>query len=186
MQKQLPDTPLEAAAAIADIRLEAAALQQLLASLSSEIFMQPHGEKWSIAQDVVHLELSVRPLKLVFGLPRLMLWWRFGKANRPSRTPSELYDRYQARLSEGVPIAAAAGFQPRVAADASPPQLIARFEEQHDLALRKAAAYPAAALDNYVVPHPLLGKITLRELLYFTAFHIRLHHDIIRLKAKID
>jgi hypothetical protein len=32
-----------------------------------------------------------------------------------------------------------------------------------------------AQLDQYLVPHPLLGKITLRELGYFTIYHTQ-HH----------
>ena len=30
-------------------------------------------------------------------------------------------------------------------------------------------------LDHYLLPHPLLGKITLREMLFFSAYHIQ-HH----------
>ena len=31
-------------------------------------------------------------------------------------------------------------------------------------------------LDLFIVPHPLLGKLTLREVLYFTIFHVK-HHQ---------
>ena len=37
-----------------------------------------------------------------------------------------------------------------------------------------------AKLDKYIAPHPLLGKITLRELAYFTIYHIQHHLSIIR------
>jgi hypothetical protein len=33
-------------------------------------------------------------------------------------------------------------------------------------------------LDHFIAPHPLLGKITLRELCYFTIYHT-LHHQAI-------
>jgi len=38
------------------------------------------------------------------------------------------------------------------------------------------------ALDNYLLPHPLLGKMTVREILFFTLYH-NLHHvnDVQRL-----
>ena len=35
-------------------------------------------------------------------------------------------------------------------------------------------------LDQYIVPHPLLGKITLREMGYFTIYHVQHHDAIIR------
>jgi hypothetical protein len=31
-------------------------------------------------------------------------------------------------------------------------------------------------LERYILPHPLLGKITLREMMYFTAYHVE-HHQ---------
>jgi hypothetical protein len=34
-------------------------------------------------------------------------------------------------------------------------------------------------LDNYLVKHPLLGRITLRELCYFTIYHTQHHLNII-------
>jgi DinB superfamily len=33
-------------------------------------------------------------------------------------------------------------------------------------------------LDTYLLPHPLLGKLTFREMLYFTAYHAEHHHLI--------
>ena len=30
-------------------------------------------------------------------------------------------------------------------------------------------------LDLYVIPHPLMGKLTFREILYFTIYHVK-HH----------
>ncbi|HRH60621.1 MAG TPA: DinB family protein, partial [Chitinophagaceae bacterium] len=34
---------------------------------------------------------------------------------------------------------------------------------------------PEDELDVYILPHPLLGKLTLREMLYFTIYHAE-HH----------
>jgi len=31
-------------------------------------------------------------------------------------------------------------------------------------------------LDRLLLPHPLLGKLTLREMLYFTIYHVQHHH----------
>jgi hypothetical protein len=35
--------------------------------------------------------------------------------------------------------------------------------------------WPENDLDKYRLPHPLLGKLTLREMLFFTLYHNR-HH----------
>ena len=36
-------------------------------------------------------------------------------------------------------------------------------------------------LDNYILPHPLLGKLTIREMLFFTIYHVQ-HHEVLTLK----
>jgi hypothetical protein len=35
-------------------------------------------------------------------------------------------------------------------------------------------------LDTLLLPHPLLGKLTLREMLYFTIYHVGHHEKSIR------
>ena len=35
-------------------------------------------------------------------------------------------------------------------------------------------------LDQYIAPHPLLGKITLRELCFFTIYHTEHHLNIVK------
>ena len=35
-------------------------------------------------------------------------------------------------------------------------------------------------LDKYVLPHPLLGKVTLREMLYFTIHHNEHHLELLK------
>ena len=47
--------------------------------------------------------------------------------------------------------------------------------------LEKAIAHQHEEdLDRYLAPHPLLGKITLRELAYFTIYHTHHHLQIIK------
>ena len=164
------------------IEANLAALVADIEKVDEAAFFQPQGaenEKWSIAENVIHLEMSVRPLKLVFNLPRLLLWWRFGKANRPSRTAANLKARYEERLVEAKGLPTPDGFAPKIKADFDKTTIIARCLAQHKAAIDLAKAYPESALDTYVVPHPLLGKITLRELIHFTGFHIKTHHDIV-------
>jgi len=39
-------------------------------------------------------------------------------------------------------------------------------------------------LDRYILPHPLLGKLTLREMLFFTIYHIEHHEKLIKRNLK--
>jgi len=42
-------------------------------------------------------------------------------------------------------------------------------------------------LDKLILPHPLLGKLTLREMMYFTIYHVQHHQRIVErnLAAKV-
>ena len=39
----------------------------------------------------------------------------------------------------------------------------------------RADSFSEKQLDTFILPHPLLGKLTLREMLYFTIYHAE-HH----------
>jgi len=41
---------------------------------------------------------------------------------------------------------------------------------------RRIDRFSETQLDQLILPHPLLGKLTLREMLYFTIYHVQ-HHQ---------
>ena len=138
-----------------------------------ELLKAPEG-KWNALQQLDHLVRSTAPVNMAMGLPKLVLSWRFGKSNRPSKTYEELVQKYITKLQAGgrasgrfVP-GPAIGIE-RKAALIQQMQTIIR-QLQHRIHHQKETA-----LDTYILPHPLLGKLTLREMLYFTAYHV-LHH----------
>ena len=45
-----------------------------------------------------------------------------------------------------------------------------------DRLCKKIDKYNEKQLDYYILPHPLLGKLTVREMLYFTIYHVE-HHQ---------
>jgi len=42
----------------------------------------------------------------------------------------------------------------------------------------KVEKFTEQELDTLILPHPLLGKLTIREMLYFTIYHVGHHHEI--------
>ena len=112
-----------------------------------------------------------------FLFPKFVLNWQFGKPNRASRSYDELVARYKERVGS-VTVTAKAGFNPLVAAGATKASIIEAFEKQHTIYIRRFEAWSESDLDSIILPHPALGKITLREIGFFTAMHIGLHHAI--------
>jgi hypothetical protein len=138
-------------------------------------FRYPGHGKWSVAGNVKHLILAVRPLNLAFSLPVLALRM-FGVPSRNSFSYQELVDQYRDRLNRGAK--ASAPFIPR-SRDEDKEVLIGELKESYSKLASKVRVLNEKSLDRYLLPHPILGRITIREMLYFTAYHVQHHHQII-------
>jgi hypothetical protein len=138
------------------------------------------GGKWSVAENMQHLIISTNTTTLAYTLPKFLVKWVGGRPNRKSRTFDELKDRYYKKLSEGG--RASGRFVPR------PIEIKYGKQKLLDNWNKATLKYLSAVtnnrteedLDNYLARHPLLGRITLRELCYFTAFHTQHHLNSIQ------
>jgi hypothetical protein len=144
------------------------------------LFEKP-GPKWSVAENIRHLVIATNMTTLAYRLPLFMVRWVGGTPNRPSRTFDELKAKYYKKLSEGG--RASARFVPK------PIEVSYGKQKLMDSWNASTAKYLSALtakrkeedLDNYLVRHPLLGRITLRELCYFSIFHTE--HHLATIKA---
>lgn len=143
-------------------------------------FFRPIGASWSPAQAVRHLSKSTRPLVKALAFPRLLLRLMFGWPRRPSMSYDGLVERYQKALAEG---GKAGRFAPSERSEENANAwraAIMRDYTQVQIALRKAIArWPEDKLDRLLLPHPLLGKLTVREMLFFTLYHQRHHIEAV-------
>ena len=148
-----------------------------LAQLSDEDFVAERNGKWTAGQHLDHIIRSVKPLNQGLMLPGFLLKIIFGKANRASKTYEELVAKYQLKLSQGGK-ATAAFIPPKITA-AQKEQLLNILQKRSSKLCRQVNGFSEAQLDNLIAPHPLLGKLTLREMLYFTAYHVQHHRELV-------
>ena len=137
-------------------------------------YLQSNNGKWTPEQQLDHIIKSVRPVNLAFGLPRFLLRVVFGKANRPSRTYDELVEKYHAKLAAGYK--APAPFVPKSVGIHFRERLPKKLRTLIYSLMYRADSFSENQLDTLLLPHPLLGKLTLREMLYFTIYHAS-HHE---------
>ena len=145
-----------------------------MAALDDHSFVAAKNGKWTAGQQAEHIYRSVRPLRFVLGFPKWVIKLYFKKANRPSKTYEQLVQKYQRKLQEG---GRAAGVYVPGPTSARQKQAMCRYI--NDAVGRLCASlhkYSEAEMDGLVLPHPLLGKITLREMMYFTIYHVQHHH----------
>lgn len=143
-----------------------------------QFFYQPEG-KWSPAQQVQHLITATNTSRLAFTLPRFLVRWVGGRPNRNSRTFEEVVAKYKLKLEKGG--RASGRYIPKpIPARYGKEKLLSHFSKaMNKLALSVKTNWEESTLDKYIAPHPLLGKITLRELCYFTIYHTEHHlHSI--------
>jgi hypothetical protein len=141
--------------------------------LPKEQWQISYNNKWSAAQQLDHIVKSVSPVKLALSLPAFLLKLVFGKANRKSRSYDELVARYHEKLKSGG--RASGRFVPPPKID-SVEILFTKLNEVIRSLVTKIDSFSEEQLDLLILPHPLLGKLTLREMLYFTIYHVQ-HHQ---------
>lgn len=174
-----PSTRDDVVRALGRVRDESRAYWE---SFAPSAFLAPLGDAWSPADNVRHLTKSVRAVAMALRIPRLMLRLRFGRARAASRTYAELVADYRARLAAG---GKAGGYAPSPLGPEPDPaaartRILARHDEAVAALVEACARWPEAALDRYRLPHPLLGMLTVREMLFFTVYHNQHHVAVVR------
>jgi hypothetical protein len=148
-----------------------------LAHLSDALFFAPQGSAWSPAQHIRHLRKSSTPLVTALKLPRLLLRVRFGSHTGPSRGFSEIRELYRRALSAG---ANAGRFAPAPEGPVADPadrrrEIMNAWTAVTVQLTAVVAGWSESALDRHQLPHPILGLLTVREMLGFTVYHTA-HH----------
>ncbi len=133
--------------------------------------------KWSPAQQLDHILRSVRPVHMAMGLPKWFLRIAFGKPNRPARSYEGLVQRYQEKLATGG--RASGRFVPTAAPSSSVQQMSTTLRDLIARLSGRIDRWSDEDLDNTLLPHPLLGKLTVREMLFFTIHHVQHHHRLV-------
>ena len=145
-----------------------------MGSLSEAQFIYSlNGKKWTAGQEMVHIIKSVNMLSSALLLPKFVVKFKFGKANRPSRTYDDVVDKYHAKLDE---FGSAYQVELKPVGINKRDKLSARVLISVGTLCRRVGRYSENDLDKYILPHPWMGKLTIRELLYFTAYHVK-HHQ---------
>ena len=154
------------------------AFNDYVASVNKDFFEATPDNKWSVGQNLEHLIRSVKPLQLAYSLPKFVLQIIFGKSNRPSKSYDELVNKYKTKLAAGG--RASGPFIPPDVSFKNREGLIKKYDRHKQKLINKIKKQNEKDLDKYILPHPLLGKLTLREMLFFTVHHNEHHLELLK------
>ncbi len=169
-------------------QLQSAMLQQhqqfihLLQQMDESAFVYHQPDKWSAGMQLAHMNKSLAPVILAFSLPKFLLRLVFGKMNRSPKSYADIVTKYSQKIAAGQK--ATAPYIPKPVAFSAREKLIQKLTQQVEQLNHKIARCSAEELDTLLLPHPILGKITLREMIYFCIYHVAHHEHIIQRDSK--
>ena len=168
---------------VAGLKMEFTAVHTFFASIDETQFLAAPTGVWSPAENLVHLIKSCAPVIMALNIPRTALRIRFGWVKHELRTLAQVRHTY---VNEALANGGKAGgpFLPEVLEPLAGAQarILGKWQEKGVELQAALEKWSDKALDQYLLPHPLLGKMTVREILFFTLYH-NLHHvnDVQRL-----
>mgnify|MGYP000176886296 CR=1 FL=1 len=151
-----------------------------------ELYRRAADDEWAPIDDLRHLNRTVTLTTSGLRLPRPVMRVRFGRARRPSDRYEEVRERYLGRLSAGI--RSPNRLAPPVAvfddAEAYRRRTLDRWADVCAALDAAAARWKERDADRYVLPHPALGPLTVREILFFTHVHDLHHVDVARRRVR--
>lgn len=139
----------------------------------------PEG-KWKASQHILHLVNSLQLLNNALSYPRFFLKYKFGLSNRPSRDYDAVVKRYQEKIEENKDKTIDFNKDLKSPLLKDRPRLLTKLQIQHKKLQYKTRKISDINLNTLVIPHPLMGKMTVRELIMWAAYHTEHHTTILK------
>jgi len=171
---------------IAAYQAKWAEVTKLIQQADNEHFVAKSNlEVWSIAEEFDHVIKSASAVSSAMKVSPFMLKWKFGKPNRPIRTYDEILAKYtKALASVNGKAIAPSPFQAEEGKVFNKADMLNHWESTLKKFEKRITKWSDKNLDKVLLPHPLLGKMMVREILFFT--HLHTNHHLISLEKKVS
>jgi hypothetical protein len=143
-------------------------------SLTDKEFTCSSNGKWTPGQQLGHIWLCLKPIAQALS-SRDFILQTFGNIDRPTWDYDRVIDNYKTALEKGGK--APDRFVPEPVEPGSRNQLSADLAAILQAIQQQLHTYTGEELDTLALPHPLLGKLTIRELIYLMTYHAAHHHE---------
>lgn len=145
----------------------------------NEFTLQKVEGKWSNGEHLEHLRKATRAVNKGMNLPKLVLRYKFGKMNRPERSYEQIKEKYNKALRD-TGIKAPKEFSPANITTDDRARITSWFLEEKKAMQNFISKTSEKNLSKYVIPHPLIGKMSFREFVLFTAYHTEHHFELMK------
>jgi hypothetical protein len=155
-------------------------LFRLIDNQSDEKWMSGPKNKWTFGQHILHLANSLQLLNNGLSYPKFILKYKFGTSNRETRSYDVVVKKYQEKLVANRERAAQFNSKLKVPTLKEKPFLINKLKIQNKKLQYKTNKWNDNNLDTLLIPHPLMGRMTVREIIMWSAYHTAHHTQILK------
>ena len=145
-------------------------------ALSEPDFNYALPEKWNAGEHLQHILISVSKLNKAICNPKYILPIEAMQPIRALMDYNTLVGVYLDRIKQGAK--ANLPFVPEKVTIEQRDQLVNDVQATVADLCTKFDMYDEKQLDTLTIPHPLLGVLTLREMIYFTIEHAAHHYEL--------
>lgn len=146
-----------------------------LESQPNEKWMEGPDGKWTVGQHTLHLVKSIRLLNHALSFPSFILKYKYGTINRELRDYDTVAKRYQDKLNANLDKAKKFNSSLKIPTLLEKNALITGLKIQNKKLQYKTRKLKDKNLDTLILPHPLMGRMAVREIIMWTAYHTE-HH----------
>lgn len=140
-----------------------------------EKWLQGPQGKWTTGQQALHLLKSIVPLNDVLSFPRFMFKLVFGKNTRDVHDYETLVKDYHDCLIDWNAKSNKNSKPLKVPKIHDKNYILTRLQVESKKLQYKTRRISDKNLDTLVIPHPIMGKLPIREILMWTAYHVEQH-----------
>ena len=133
----------------------------------------PEG-KWNTSEHLDHIIKTAQLITKALKYPKFILRYKFGKPNRPVRSRQEIIDRYKERLAN-IPPGTTTPIKIQGYSESQKEMVMDKLEKANLRLIDAINKWPEKKLDQFLLPHPLMGRMIVRELLIWHGYH-NIHH----------
>jgi hypothetical protein len=150
-----------------------------LAIETEDIWEKGPDKKWTTGQQIQHLVGSLQLLNNALSFPRFFLKYKFGTCNRETRDYETVVKNYQKKLIENKDSGIIFNKKLKKPSLKQREHLLTKLQIQSKKLQYKIKKISDENLDTLIIPHPLMGKMTIREIIMWTAHHTEHHTEIL-------
>lgn len=155
-------------------------IEGYFSAIAPQPFFAGTPEDWSPAHHLQHLVQSINPLVMALVAPKLLIRV-VGGSPRQQRSYAQVRSQYQAALAKGAK--ASGAYVPRLgeaSGEEGKAKVLQAFNHANHRLVAVLDRWDEGSLDEYALPHPVLGKLSAREMMFFTLYHNRHHLEGVR------